>query len=220
MAIRNIVCCAECHVYWMLNFIKCLLKCEMKSLALFCIFWLVFWDSFCSSLHCRSICVFLIFRKMNVPCFMCVCVSMIENVCEFGIGLLTLNVESKVVSQSMAGVWLALVTVLHYSRLLYRDVKSFAAAQHGLDVALDIVLLAQEALPIVPNNQTAIINKLMLAMCDTMNGEWWKLPFSCSMWKEAKHSVKWNETKLEIKFNFKTIKRRKLIFLFVTLTQK
>lgn len=68
----------------------------------------------------------------------------------FGIVLLTLNVELIMVSQSMAGVWLVLVAVLHCSLLLCRDVKSFVAAQHGLGVVSDIVLLAQEALPIVP----------------------------------------------------------------------
>lgn len=93
----------------------------------------------CLTVHvCESVSVF-------------VRVSLMENVCVwFGIVLLTLNVELIMVSQSMAGVWLVLVTMLHCSLLLCRDVESFVAAQHGLGVVLDSVLLAQEALPIVP----------------------------------------------------------------------
>lgn len=91
--------------------------------------------------------------RVYVCLFVFVCVSIMEKVCVyvwFGIVLLTLNVELIMVSQSMAGVWLVLVTMLHYSLLLCRDVESFVAAQHGLGAVLDIVLLAQEALPIVP----------------------------------------------------------------------
>lgn len=165
---KCIVLLQWCHV--VLNVLKCRLhiywNVKWKVLALF-----AYYDWYFSNrmLNCFSVLFFLFF--WHVVRFVDILILFFrwmegndydwkcKYVCVFFfylfhcIVVLTLNVELIMVSRSMAGVWLVLVKVLHYSLLLYRDVKSFDAVQHGLDVALDIVLLAQEALPIVPNNK-------------------------------------------------------------------
>lgn len=64
--------------------------------------------------------------------------------------LLTLNVELIMENRSMAVVLLVWAKVLHCSPLLCRGARNSVVVRHGLDVASNIALWAQEALPIVP----------------------------------------------------------------------
>lgn len=93
---------------------------------------------------------FFFFRFLFFVKYFSKCESVHVYVSEWVIWILTLNAELIMENQSMAVELLALVKVLQLLQQLCLDGENCAVDRHALDVVLDIVLLVQEALPIVP----------------------------------------------------------------------